>query len=78
VIYSAAMPINDYVTIAEALEDERIPYTAYWLGRLAKAGKVKAKKIGTGFRGYWLIYLPSLLKYTKEMEDLGTKKHGGG
>lgn len=76
-IYSATMPINDYVTIAEAIEDERIPYTGFWLRRLAKAGRVKAKKIGTGFRGYWLIDLPSLLAYTEEMADLGTKKHGG-
>ena len=74
----ATMPdIEEYRTIEEAAQDERVPYTAYWVRRLAQTGKVEAQKFGTGARATWLIHLPSLLDYIAEMEALGTKKHAG-
>lgn len=73
----ASMPdIEEYATIEDAAKDERVPYTAYWLRRLAQEGKVTATKVGKGARGQWLIHMPSLLQYVQEMDDLGTKKHG--
>lgn len=72
----ATMPdIEEYVTIQEAADDERVTYTAYWIRRLAQEGKIKAVKVGKRTRGQWLIHLPSLLEYIGEMDDLGTKKH---
>ena len=72
----AVMPdIQEYVTILEAAEDERVPYTAYWLRRLCQEGKIKAKKVGSAAKGQWLIHLPTLLEYIKKMEELGTQKH---
>ncbi len=73
----ATMPdIEEYATIEDAAADARVPYTEYWLRRLAQEGKIKAQKIGKGARGQWLIHMPSLLAYIAEMDDLGTKKHG--
>ncbi len=68
--------IQDYVTVEEASADERVPYTAYWIRKLAREGTVKATKIGPSkHRGQWLIHLPSLLSYIEEMKEMGTKKH---
>lgn len=67
--------IQEYVSILDAAEDERVPYSAYWLRRLCQEGKVKAIKFGSRAKGQWLIHLPSLLEYIKRMEDLGTQKH---
>jgi hypothetical protein len=76
IVKLAVMPdIKEYVTIEDAAGDERVPYTAYWLRRLAQESKIQATKVGKGARGQWLIHLPSLLKYIKEMEMMGTKKH---
>jgi len=74
----AQMPdIEEYATIEDAEADARVPYSAYWLRRLAQEGRLKnARKIGKGPRGQWLIHMPSLLEYIQEMDDLGTKKHG--
>lgn len=72
----ATMPnIEEYVTILEAAEDERVPYTAYWLRRLCQDGKIEAIKIGSVAKGQWLIHLPTLLEYIKQMNELGTQKH---
>jgi hypothetical protein len=72
----ACMPnIEEYTTIQAAANDRRVPYTAYWLRRLAQQGKIEAVKVGEGARGQWLVHLPSLLEYIKEMSDLGTQKH---
>jgi hypothetical protein len=67
--------IEEYTTIQDAADDNRVPYTPYWIRRLAQDGKIEAVKIGTGARGQWLIHLPSLLAYIRKMEALGTKKH---
>ena len=67
--------IEEYTTIREAADDSRVPYTAYWVRRLAQEGKVEARKFGTGSRATWLIRMPSLLAYIREMETLGTQKH---
>lgn len=72
----AAMPdLSEYLTVNEAASRADVPYTAYWLRRLVQDGKVKAVKIGDPIRGTWLVHLPSLLAYIKEMHDLGTQKH---
>ena len=76
VLQSKTMPdIKEYATIADAANDERVPYSAYWVRRLAQEGKIEAVKIGEGLRSQWLVHMPSLLAYVKEMEELGTKKH---
>lgn len=71
-----AMPdIKEYVTIQEAVEDDRIPYTAHWLRTLCQQDKIEAVKVGhRGTRGQWLIHLPSLLKYIAEMDAMGPQK----
>ena len=72
----ANMPdIEEYATIQEAAQDDRVPYTAYWVRRLAQEGKIEAKKFGTGSRATWLVHMPSLLDYVAEMDALGTQKH---
>jgi hypothetical protein len=76
VVQFAAMPdIEEYATIEDAAADDRVPYTPYWIRRLAQEGKITAVKVGKRTRGQWLIHLPSLLEYISGMEDLGTKKH---
>ena len=76
VLELATMPdIEEYCTIEESAQDERVPYTAYWVRRLAQDGKIEARKFGTGARATWLIHLPSLLAYIAEMKALGTQKH---
>jgi len=76
VVKSGIMPdIKEYVTIQQAAADDRVPYTAYWIRRLVQEGRIAAVKIGEGFRSQWLVHLPSLLDYVREMEELGTKKH---
>lgn len=76
VVKWAIMPdIQEYVTILEAAEDRRVPYTAYWLRRLCQDGKIKAIKIGSAAKGQWLIHLPTLLEYIQKMDELGTQKH---
>lgn len=67
--------VQEYVTIEDAANDEQVPYTAYWIRRLAQEGKIEALKVGSGARGQWLIHLPSLLEYIKQMNELGKKKH---
>lgn len=75
-LQSKAMPdIKEYATIADAANDERVPYSVYWVRRLAQEGKIEAVKIGEGLRSQWLVHMPSLLAYVGEMEELGTKKH---
>jgi hypothetical protein len=72
----ASMPdIEEYATIQDAADDDRVPYTAYWVRRLAQEGKVEAKKFGSGSRATWLVHMPSLLAYVAEMKALGTQKH---
>jgi|GEM_PF-1870747 len=76
VVKWAIMPdIQEYVTILEAAEDERVPYTAYWLRRLCQGDKIKAIKIGSAAKGQWLIHMPTLLEYIQKMNELGTQKH---
>jgi hypothetical protein len=76
VIELAAMPdIKDYATIEQAAADERVPYTAYWVRRLAQEGKIEAIKVGPSERGQWLVYMPSLIEYIEKMNELGTGKH---
>lgn len=76
VIQLAAMPdIEEYATIEEAAADDRVPYTAYWVRRLAQSGKIAARKFGTGARSTWLIHMPSLLDYIDEMRRMGSQKH---
>lgn len=67
--------VSEYITIEEAVQNERVLYTAYWIRRLAQEGKVEAIKVGSGARGQWLIHLPSLLAYIDKMDSLGTQKH---
>ena len=75
----AAMPdIEEYRSLQEAAGDPRVPYTVYWLRKLCKDGKVKATKFGEGAHAVWLVHLPSLLDYIREMDDLGTAKHHPG
>lgn len=75
-VQSGTMPdIEEYATIADAAKDERVPYTAYWVRRLAQDGKIKALKIGDPERGTWLVHMPSLLEYIREMDELGAQKH---
>jgi hypothetical protein len=76
VVQLLSMPdIEEYVTIEDAAADARVPYTAYWIRRLAQEGKIKAVKVGKRTRGQWLVHLPSLLAYIKEMDEMGTQKH---
>lgn len=71
-----AMPdIEEFVTIEDAVNDDRIPYTAHWLRILCQKDKIRAKKFGSRLQGQWLIHMPSLLEYIEEQERLGTKKH---
>ena len=75
-VKSKVMPdIKEYVTVKQAAAREDVPYSEYWIRRLVQDGTVDAVKIGEGFRSQWLIHLPSLLAYVKEMEELGTQKH---
>lgn len=75
-IQSGAMPeLDDYVTIADAVAHPDVPYTAYWLRNLAEKQRIPSRKIGDEHRGLWLIHLPSLLDYIKEMDELGSSKH---
>jgi len=67
--------IKDYKTIEEAASDPRVKYTSYWIRRLCQQDKIQAVKVGEGARGQWLVHLPDLLRYVKEMDDLGTLKH---
>ena len=69
------LDLEDYVTIPEAAADSRIPYTPYWIRRLAQEDKIQAVKVGSLSRGQWLVHFPSLLQYVAEMERLGTQKH---
>lgn len=66
--------ISEYVTIQEAADDDRVPYTAYWLRKLARDGKIEAVKVGQRTRGQWLLHLPSLLEYIAEMDSMGAQK----
>ena len=76
VLELATMPdIKEYATIEQAANDPRVPYTAYWVRRLAQTGKIQAIKVGPEERGQWLVYMPSLLEYVDQMENLGTQKH---
>jgi hypothetical protein len=75
-VKSRTMPdIKEYKTIKQAAADDRVPYSEYWIRRLVQDGTVAAQKIGEGFRSQWLVHMPSLLAYAREMEELGTKKH---
>ncbi len=72
----ATMPdIDQFATLEEAENDSRVPYTRYWLRKLCQDGKLDARKFGTGRRAVWLVHMPSLLEYVREMESLGTQKH---
>ena len=43
VVEFAAMPdIKEYATIEEAANDPDVPYTAYWVRKLAQDGKIEA------------------------------------
>lgn len=76
VVELASMPdIAEYATLDDAAADPRVPYKVYWIRRLCQEGKVTAVKVGTSTRGQWLVHMPSLLAYVKEMDDLGDKKH---
>jgi hypothetical protein len=76
VLEFATMPdVSEYVTIEDAASDKRVPYTAYWIRRLAQEEKIQAIKVGSGARGQWLIHLPSLLEYINRMDELGKQKH---
>lgn len=67
---------EDYITIQQATEREDVPYSAYWLRKLADAGKLeKVERVGKTQRGFWLLHLPSLLAYVEWMEEQGTQKH---
>lgn len=72
---SQVMPVGEYVTIEEAAAHEGVTFTPYWLRVLCREHKVKCMKLGDERRGQWLIHLPSLMAYIKEMDDLGSKKH---
>lgn len=75
-VKSRAMPdIKEYVTVKQAAARDDVPYSEYWIRRLVQDGRIAAEKIGEGFRSQWLIHLPSLLAYVREMEELGTQKH---
>jgi hypothetical protein len=67
--------IEEYVTIAQAAERPEVTYTTYWLRRLCQDGRIDAIKIEGAARGTWLIHLPSLLEYVRQMDELGTEKH---
>jgi hypothetical protein len=71
----ALADISEYVTLEEAENDERVPYTRYWLRKLCQDAKIEAEKFGTGRRAVWLVHIPSLLDYIAEMDALGTQKH---
>jgi len=78
-VKSVTMPdIEEYRSLQEAADDPRVPYTIYWLRKLCKAGTVKSTKFGEGAHAVWLVHLPSLLEYIREMETLGTQKHHPG
>lgn len=75
-IKSAVMPdIREYATIEDAANHPDVPYTAYWVRRLAQDGRIEAIKVGPAERGQWLVYMPSLLEYVRQMDELGTDKH---
>jgi hypothetical protein len=74
--FASTMPdIEEYKTIEDAASHPDVSYTAYWIRRLAQKGKIQAIKVGPAERGQWLVYMPSLLAYIKEMDELGTGKH---
>lgn len=74
VTFGTMAELEEYVTINQAVEHPDVPYTKYWLRRLAEREKIEAKKLGDPQRGLWLIHLPSLLRYIKKMADLGQQK----
>lgn len=65
------MPINGWLTVAEA--SERTGYNREYLRRLLRreTSSLTAKKIGN----QWFIEAKSLENYCREMENLGTSKH---
>ena len=76
VVELASMPdIKEYKTLQDAVADSRVPYTLYWVRRLCQEGKITAIKLGTSTRGTWLVHMPSLLNYIKNMDELGEQKH---
>lgn len=46
-------------------------YSEAWMRRLAKDGRIKARKVGRD----WLLDLAELAAYQRRMSDLGTQKH---
>ena len=70
--------ISEYVTLQEAADDPRVPYSVNWLRRLCESGKVEGKQFGTDRRSVYVIHLPDLLAYVERMRQLDTKKHRPG
>lgn len=60
---------GDYLTIEKAAELSG--FSAYYIRKLARSGKIRAAKWGAA----WMIDRPSLLSYKEQMEALGEKKH---
>ncbi|HET91150.1 MAG TPA: hypothetical protein ENN99_10495 [Chloroflexi bacterium] len=73
--HTTIMPdVKEYVTTAKAASHPDVDYTAYWIRRLCQDGKIDAIKVEGAARGTWLVHLPSLLEYVREMDTLGTQK----
>ena len=66
--------VTEYITITKAANHPEVDYTAYWIRRLCQEGKVDAIKVEGAARGTWLVHLPSLLAYIREMDELGPRK----
>jgi len=68
--YMTTAKLEDFKTISDAVKDPRVPYTTYWVRRLIVEKRVHAVRIGPeGKRGQWLVNVPDLLRYIKEMEN---------
>jgi excisionase family DNA binding protein len=61
--------VEGWLSTAEA--NELTGYSFGYLRRLAKQGRIEARKVSRD----WLLHRESLLSYKAEMECLGTGKH---
>jgi hypothetical protein len=60
----------NYVLIAEAAEHSG--YTTQHISLLLRRGHVKGRKVGR----IWLVDLNDLIRYEREMNELGSKRYG--
>jgi excisionase family DNA binding protein len=66
--------MEGWITVDQACTE--IGYTASYIRRLAREGRIEAQHYGSEQRGMWLINPESLRTFKAKMDAAGASKHG--